>query len=250
MTSKRLFAPLFALALLGSTAGPSLAASMIDSAISDSGRPSEDKARDAERKPAVILQFAHVHEGETVLELIPGGGYFTRLLSKAVGPTGTVYAASPPIQNMGAKAEAIAADQRYANVKAVPLNAETLGPAGPMVDLIFTAQNYHDLHLTQAHQDVPTFDKYLFGKLKSGGILIVIDHIAADGAPVTADGRHTPPHRPRRRVERGRGGRVCIRWPKRRTTQPARYASCEGVRSSHSRPHRSICLPVPQTLTP
>ena len=185
MTSKRLLAPLFALALSGLAAGPSPAASMNDLAIADSGRPAADTARDAERKPGVILDFAHVHAGETVLELIPGGGYFTRILSKAVGPTGTVYAASPPVQNMGAAAEAIAADPRYANVKAVPLNASTLGPDGPMVDLIFTAQNYHDLHRTEAHQDVPRFDTYLFGKLKSGGILIVIDHIAADGAPVT-----------------------------------------------------------------
>ena len=96
-----------------------------------------------------------------------------------------VYAASPPIQNMGAKAEAIAADPRYANVRAVPLNASTLSPDSPKVDLIFTAQNYHDLHLTQAHQDVARFDKLLFDKLKSGGLLIVIDHVAADGAPVT-----------------------------------------------------------------
>lgn len=185
MNSKRVLAPLFALALCGLIAGPSLAASTIETAVADNGRPSEDTMRDGERKPAVILEFAHVHDGESVLELIPGGGYFTRLLSKAVGPTGTVYAASPPVMDMGAKAAAIAADPRYANVKAVPLNASTLGPNGPMVDLIFTAQNYHDLHLTQAHQDVPMFDKYLFGRLKSGGILIVIDHIAADGAPVT-----------------------------------------------------------------
>jgi predicted methyltransferase len=185
MTSNHVLAPLFALALSGFAAGSAFAASTIDAAVAGSGRPAADEARDTERKPAAILDFAHVHEGETVLELIPGGGYFTRLLSKAVGPTGTVYAASPPIQNMGAASEAIAADPRYANVKAVPLNAATLGPAGPMVDLIFTSDNYHDLHLTQAHQDVPLFDKYLFGKLKSGGILIVIDHVAASGAPVT-----------------------------------------------------------------
>jgi predicted methyltransferase len=185
MTSNRVLAPLFALALSALAAGPGFSASMNDAAVADAGRPADDTARDAERKPAAILDFAHVHAGETVLELIPGGGYFTRILSKAVGPTGTVFAASPPVQNMGARAEAIAADPRYANVKTVPLDATTLGPAGPMVDLIFTAQNYHDLHLTMAHQDVPLFDKYLFGKLKSGGILIVIDHIAADGAPVT-----------------------------------------------------------------
>lgn len=184
MISKHVLAPIAAFALAGLAAG-SVSASSISAAIADSGRPAEDTARDATRKPEAILNFAKVHEGDTVLEVIPGGGYFTRLLSKAVGPSGTVYAASPPIQNMGAKAEAIAADPHYANVKAVPLDASTLGPDSPKVDLIFTAQNYHDMHLTRAHQDVPLFDKYLFGKLKSGGRLIVIDHIAADGAPVT-----------------------------------------------------------------
>ncbi len=184
MISRHAFAPFVALAFAGLACG-SVSASSISAAIADSGRPSEDTARDATRKPEAILEFAKVHEGETVFEVIPGGGYFTRLLSKAVGPSGTVYAASPPIQNMGAKAEAISADPRYANVKAVPLDASTLGPDSPKVDLIFTAQNYHDMHLTRAHQDVPLFDKYLFAKLKSGGLLIVIDHIAADGAPVT-----------------------------------------------------------------
>ena len=183
MNSGHFLAPVMAL-VFTAMAGMATASS-IDVAIADSGRPAEDTARDAFRKPAAILQFAKVREGETVYEVIPGGGYFTRLLSKAVGPTGTVYAASPPVMDMGAKAQAIAADPRYANVKAVPLDASTLGSDAPKVDLIFTAQNYHDLHLTMAHQDVPMFDKYLFGKLKSGGILIVIDHIAADGAPVT-----------------------------------------------------------------
>ena len=184
MRSNYVLAPFFALAFVGLTASVS-SASNITAAIADGGRPAEDTARDVLRKPEAVLEFAKVHDGETVLELIPGSGYFTRLLSKAVGPGGVVYAASPPIQNMGAKAEAIAADPRYTNVKAVPLNASTLGPDTPKVDLIFTAQNYHDLHLTQAHQDVPLFDKYLFGKLKSGGLMIVVDHIAADGAPVT-----------------------------------------------------------------
>jgi predicted methyltransferase len=183
MNSGHFLAPVLALVFTAMAA--TATASTIDAAIADGGRPAEDTARDAFRNPAAILRFAKVREGETVYEVIPGGGYFTRLLSKAVGPSGTVYAASPPVMEMGAKAQAIAADPRYANVKAVALNASTLGPDTPKVDLIFTAQNYHDLHLTQAHQDVPLFDKYLFGKLKSGGILIVIDHVAADGAPVT-----------------------------------------------------------------
>jgi predicted methyltransferase len=183
MNSGHVLAPVLALVFTAMAA--TATASTIDAAIADGGRPAEDTARDVFRKPAAILRFAKVREGETVYEVIPGAGYFTRLLSKAVGPSGTVYAASPPVMDMGAKAQAIAADPRYANVKAVALDPSTLGPDAPKVDVIFTAQNYHDLHLTQAHQDVPLFDKYLFGKLKSGGLLIVIDHVAADGAPAT-----------------------------------------------------------------
>lgn len=172
------------LALLAPAAWAAEVSPAVVSAMADAGRPSTDTARDADRKPGEILSFAGVKPGDTVLELIPGGGYFTRLLSKTVGPNGTVLAASPPIQKMGAAAQAIAADPHYANVKAVTFNAETLAPT-PAVDVIFTAQNYHDLHLTQAHQDLAVLDKLFFGKLKKGGVMVVVDHAALPGAAVT-----------------------------------------------------------------
>ena len=147
-------------------------------------RTDADRVNDMRRKPAEMLAFSRVKAGDTVLELIPGGGYFTRLLSKAVGPGGQVLAASPSIEGMDKAAKAIAADARYANVKAVAFDAATRTPTPP-VDVIFTAQNYHDLHLTRAKQDVPLLDKLFFAKLKSGGVLVVIDHAALAGAPVT-----------------------------------------------------------------
>ena len=60
----------------------------VAAAVASPNRPDKDTARDAARKPAEVLAFANVKPGEQVLELIPGGGYFTRLLSGAVGPTG------------------------------------------------------------------------------------------------------------------------------------------------------------------
>jgi predicted methyltransferase len=62
----------------------------------------------------------------------------------------------------------------------------------PAVDLIWTSQNYHDLHLTRVHQDPVAIDKLWFSKLKPGGVLIIIDHAALPGAPVvaTADALH------------------------------------------------------------
>jgi len=49
-------------------------------------RPAADIVRDAARKPATMIEFAGIKKGDTVLELLPGGGYFTRVLSIAVGP--------------------------------------------------------------------------------------------------------------------------------------------------------------------
>jgi predicted methyltransferase len=157
----------------------------ISASVADSGRPAADVARDGARKPADMLALAQVKPGQTVLEILPGGGYFTRLLSKAVGPKGHVYAAVPDPASKFAEpaATAIAADPAYANVSVIQL------PGGmgalPPLDLIWTSQNYHDLHLTAVHADVPALDKVWFSKLKPGGVLLIIDHAALPGAPVT-----------------------------------------------------------------
>ena len=62
----------------------------ITAAVADSNRPDTDKQRDANRKPADTLVFLGVKSGEKIGEIIPGGGYFTRIFSKAVGPKGHV----------------------------------------------------------------------------------------------------------------------------------------------------------------
>ena len=181
-------------------AGAALAASMmitatakasdipapIAAAVADSHRPAADTARDAARKPAEMLAFAGVKPGDTVLEILPGTGYFTRLLSKAVGPKGHVYAATPDPKSKFAEpaADAIAADPAYANVSVIQITGGAMG-ALPPLDLIWTSQNYHDLHLSVLGLDVPGLDKLWLSILKPGGELMVIDHVAAAGAPVT-----------------------------------------------------------------
>src|SRR5206468_10051636 len=87
-----------AAALLGSIRGEAAAKipAYISAAVADPGRPAEDTQRDANRKPAETVQFAGIKPGDKVVELVPGRGYFTRILSKVVGPKGHVYALSPP----------------------------------------------------------------------------------------------------------------------------------------------------------
>ena len=90
----------------------------IAAAVADGNRPDADKLRDANRKPAQTLEFLGVKPGEQIAEILPGGGYFTRIFSKAVGPSGHVYAlvperpanAPPDMPDLAGKVTAIAAD--------------------------------------------------------------------------------------------------------------------------------------------
>jgi predicted methyltransferase len=190
MTKAILFAGALALSAI-SAASAFAQPAPFSAALADPARPAADVAHDALRKPGEVLAFSRVKPGDTVIELIPGGGYFTRILAKAVGPTGKVVAASPSIRDMDKPAKTIAAEPAYSNVTVVGFQAADVA-AWPKADVMFTAQNYHDFHLTMAHLDVAAIDRLLFGAVKPGGYLIVEDHVAASGAPVveTADKLH------------------------------------------------------------
>jgi predicted methyltransferase len=167
-----------ALALAGAVIA---APGYVASAVANPARPAADTARDAARKPAEVLAFSGVKPGDKVLELIPGGGYFTRLFSDAVGPRGLVYAAAPAVNPETGVAVAKAVDPAWPNV--MPVALKLSGPAVPEpVDIIFTAQNYHDFHLDRLHLDVPALDKQLFSLVKPGGLLVIEDHAAEAGS--------------------------------------------------------------------
>jgi predicted methyltransferase len=160
----------------------------ITAAVADSGRPDEDKQRDANRKPAETVQFAGIKPGATVVELIPGHGYFTRIFSKVVGPKGHVYAVSPPRRpnaaadapDPAAATTAIASDAAYSNVIVQVAPLATITVSEP-ADVVFTAQNYHDVH-NVPNIDIAAFNKSVFDALKPGGVFIVLDHAAAAGS--------------------------------------------------------------------
>jgi len=156
----------------------------VTAAVAKPDRPAADKERDAARKPAEMLEFAGVKQGDVVVELIPGGGYFTRVLSAAVGPKGKVFAAVQATELEKAKAAA------KGNVIPLAMTGPAFKTPEP-VDLMFTAQNYHDFHLKRLNLDVAAVNKALFDTIKPGGTLVIIDHAAVAGAPVeVADTLH------------------------------------------------------------
>ncbi|HEY8574638.1 methyltransferase [Phenylobacterium sp.] len=186
MNSKLILAAVAALALsaCASTGGSSGGGSTIAAAIADPARPEADVKRDADRKPAEMLAFAGVRPGMKVADFLPGGGYFTRIFAKAVGPSGKVYAViNPPAPNAQQPPPIIAVAQGYPNVQVTPVPFANLALPEP-VDVFWTSQNYHDLYLTRFNLDVPSVDKAIFNAIKPGGVLIILDHAANAGAEV------------------------------------------------------------------
>lgn len=159
----------------------------IADALADPARPAADKAQDAARKPAQVLAFAGIHRGDVVVDLMPGAGYYTRLFSALVGPTGKVYALEPAEMAKAAPKpfaalQAFAGKPPYGNVVVLlqPMAAIALPQRA---DLVWTSQNYHDLHDPfMGSPDIARFNKAMLDALKPGGRFIVLDHAAAPGS--------------------------------------------------------------------
>lgn len=157
----------------------------IHAAIDDPARPADDKQLDAERKPAEMLALAHVKPGMRVMDLVPGHGYFTRLFAKAVGPKGYVYAFQPAefdAFSKGKPAPVRAVAAGYPNVSVIDAPANSL-TAPESLDLVWTSQNYHDLHDSFAKPaDLALINKAIFNALKRRGLYVVLDHAAEAGS--------------------------------------------------------------------
>ena len=154
----------------------------LSAVLADPIRPEADVARDADRKPIELMQFAGIRPGLKIAELAPGGGYFTRLLTGAVGPNGRVYAiasrVSPAMQELATKRP---------NLSVTVAQPGTI-PAPEPVDVVWTTLNYHDFknNKTEAGGDLAqALDAEAFRVLKPGGIYLVVDHQAAAGAGAT-----------------------------------------------------------------
>lgn len=181
---------LAAAALWCALAVPALAASTAQMAafLSDPARPPEEVELDAERKPAEVIAFAGLKSGDRVADFMSGNGYFTRIFSRVVGPAGRVYAFVPAQQLANCSAtetagtRALAHDAHYGNVEVLIDAADRFAVPEP-VDLVWTAQNYHDLHDSFMKPiDVAVLNAAIYRALKPGGVYLVIDHAAQAGS--------------------------------------------------------------------
>lgn len=150
---------------------------IIQQAVADSARPAGYRAADPLRKPAETLEFSGVRPGMTIGEFYPAGGYFTRMLSDVVGPSGHIYAIENAGWNDSVKDDrAMLAEGKWKNVS---LDVQPFGTVKfpKPLDLAWLSQNYHDLKIAKyGNVDTLAFDRKVYASLKPGGIFFILDH--------------------------------------------------------------------------
>ncbi len=133
------------------------------------------------------MTFAQVKPGDTVVDLIPGAGYWTRIFSQVVGPQGHVYIIWPSEYTKEdadelAQTQALVKDLHYANVTLLiqPAAGFSLPAAA---DVVWTSQNYHDYpDKFMGPTDPKLLNDAVFKSLKPGGVFVVVDHVAEAGS--------------------------------------------------------------------
>jgi predicted methyltransferase len=161
-------------------------ASYVSAAISDPHR-AHDAELDDRRHPSELAEFARIKPGDVVVDLVPGGGYFTRIFSAIVGPRGHVYAIWP---NEYARVDgdevratrALSKDPHYSNVTVLMQPAAQF-TVPVKADLVWISQNLHDYpdRFMGSVQPAALAGSILHS-LKPHGLLVVVDHAAEYGS--------------------------------------------------------------------
>ena len=170
----------FVLGALAALALPGLAAAAparVDYArvVADPQRSADDRALDANRKPAEVLAFSGITTGQTVADYGAGGGYYSQLLAAAVGPKGRVIALAIPKYYKAEGWDKL----RAAHPNLALVVSDNLALAPRSVDAIFTHLEFHDLFLP-GHDPVPVLANW-FAAVRPGGHVIVADHVGLPG---------------------------------------------------------------------
>jgi len=146
--------------------------------IESSLRTDQDREMDSRRKPLEMLNFIQAKSGMKALDIFSGGGYTAQLLAVAVGPSGQVVA-------MNTK-PSLALQQRllaHPQSNLIPVVSDLLEitqGASNQFDIITIVNSYHDM--VNISPDILATNRRIYDLLKPGGVLIIRDHAAKDGA--------------------------------------------------------------------
>jgi predicted methyltransferase len=185
---------LVTVALQAQSAAPTPFQQRVMAAMQGEIRTPEERARDVHRMPAEILEFFRMREDMRVIEILPAGGWFTKILAPVLEEKGKLYVVHPP----GFYADAyrrIAHLPGLEDVEEIGWGAPSEGSSGPFgpsgrwevepVDLAVTFRNYHNF----SPADRATVNRSVFDALKPGGYYGIVDHTRRHNEPDNRDNR-------------------------------------------------------------
>jgi predicted methyltransferase len=168
--------------------------SSIDAVLAGDWRSDKNKARDKYRHPKETLAFFGVQPGQTVIELVPGGGWYAEVLAPYLSDKGHYVAAifkpekedSYSGKQKKGLAEKFAADTaHYGKAQVVEFDgkAPVFGPPAS-ADVVLTFRNVHNW---TDDGNAEAMFKAMYTVLKPGGTLGVVDHRAKPGSTLAQD---------------------------------------------------------------
>jgi predicted methyltransferase len=173
--------------LVPPTSASDFTAGQLDAVLAGSWRSATNKARDVYRHPKGTLQFFGLQPDQTVIEITPGGGWYSEILAPLLRDNGHYVAAvagssdSESSQNASALRAKFTADPaEYGKASIVTFNpkAPVFGAPGS-ADMVLTFRNVHNWAVAGT---ASAMFKAFYAVLKPGGTLGVVDHRAAEGA--------------------------------------------------------------------
>ena len=175
-------------ALVPPTSARDFTGQQLDSVLAGSGRSPEHRARDVYRHPKATLQFFGIRPDETVIEITPGGGWYSEILAPLLQDNGKYTAAvEKPSGGDEARTDGDALHRKFAADPTHYGHAAFVefDPAAPVfgapgsADAVLTFRNVHNWVMADT---TAAMFKAFYSVLRPGGILGVVDHRADDSA--------------------------------------------------------------------
>ena len=161
-------------------------ADAIDDALAAQERPTADVTRDASSRPAEVLRFFGLPEQGVVVDLFGGGGYYSEIVSRAMGDRGTIYLHNNAayLNFTGDALRERLFNDRLANVVRYDRELDAIDLADDSVDLVLMVMTYHDLYYKTDGWDLDpdSFFTMIHRILKPGAVLAIVDHAGLPGS--------------------------------------------------------------------
>lgn len=167
----------------------------LEQAVQAESRQDTNKARDKFRNPQQTLAFFGIRPNMTVVEVSPGGGWYTEILAPYLKQDGLLYAAHFPADSSSgyyarsrqAFVERVANDANFANIvvtEFAPFSETEIAPPGS-ADMVLTFRNLHNWYMNGGDEAVQNAFLQFYTALKPGGVLGVVDHRLPENRPDT-----------------------------------------------------------------